>query len=537
MALSYNTGLAHVVARYLAMLNVPFTPGALTSRLQENPYYPSLYSIKNVLDKFNVPNEAFTLKQEHWKELQPPFITYIKNTESGKDFVLVTAITADSVSFIHQDNKIKTAKTNDFIANWEKLILVAEPVTTSGDPEYNENFIKEKTVARKKQWLWIGAAALAVFLVAGFFIGLTGTLLLPATLISMTKLAGVVIAVLLLLYETDKSIAFVKNICTAGRQTNCDAVLNSKASGIAGIKWSEAGFFYFAATTLFLFYPSLSFAEKIPWLAGAATLVSPYIVFSIYYQYKVVKQWCPLCLAVQGVLLLELIWAITVYWTSTAWPVLTLSFAAVIVTCLLLPVVAWFFIKPLIGTEKQTQQFKAAYRRLLYNPEQFNQLLEQQSQAPDGWQLLGITVGNPAAQNTIIKVCNPYCGPCAKAHPELEEIIQHNNNIKLKVIFTATVNEKDRSYNPVKHLLAVDAKKDAALTQRALDDWYNAEKKDYDFFAAKYPMNGELKQQDEKINAMDNWCREAGIAATPTIFVNGYQLPENYTISELKNIL
>jgi len=59
----------------------------------------------------------------------------------------------------------------------------------------------------------------------------------------------------------------------------------------------------------------------------------------------------------------------------------------------------------------------------------------------------------------------------------------------------------------------------------------------YESLAAKYPMNGKLKQQDAKIEAMRKWCDGAEIIFTPTIFVNGHRLPENYNVEELKNIL
>jgi len=49
-------------------------------------------------------------------------------------------------------------------------------------------------------------------------------------------------------------------------------------------------------------------------------------------------------------------------------------------------------------------------------------------------------------------------------------------------------------------------------------------------------MNGELKQQDAKVEAMKNWCRAAEIY-TPTFFVKGKHLPENYGVEELKIIL
>lgn len=75
------------------------------------------------------------------------------------------------------------------------------------------------------------------------------------------------------------------------------------------------------------------------------------------------------------------------------------------------------------------------------------------------------------------------------------------------------------------------------LPKQVLNNWYMADEKDYDLFAAKFPMNGELKQQDAKVDAMYNWCNEMKIEFTPTFFVNGHQLPENYNIKDLNIFL
>jgi uncharacterized protein YeaO (DUF488 family) len=89
----------------------------------------------------------------------------------------------------------------------------------------------------------------------------------------------------------------------------------------------------------------------------------------------------------------------------------------------------------------------------------------------------------------------------------------------------------------VKHLLAINEKKDDLQTQQALDDWYLADKKDYEVFSAKYPMNGELKNQEAQVEDMKTWCKEAGITHKPTLFINGKALPANYSINELKYVL
>ncbi len=87
------------------------------------------------------------------------------------------------------------------------------------------------------------------------------------------------------------------------------------------------------------------------------------------------------------------------------------------------------------------------------------------------------------------------------------------------------------------HFVALYKKENAELIQAALDDWYTAEKKDYNVFAEKYLLNGELQMQGEKLEAMSKWCKETGITFTPTFFINEHQLPEVYKIEDVQNLL
>jgi Protein-disulfide isomerase len=146
-------------------------------------------------------------------------------------------------------------------------------------------------------------------------------------------------------------------------------------------------------------------------------------------------------------------------------------------------------------------------------------------------------IGNPDAEYEIVKVCNPYCGPCAKAHPELDALIHSNPNIKVRIIFTATGEENDRRTLPVQHLLAIQERDGREQVQKAVDNWYMAETRDYTAFSNKYPMDGELKKQRYKIEDMHRWCQQMKITVTPTFFINGFQLPDSYRIEELKHIL
>ncbi len=543
MAENFNTNLINVATAYIKQLKISVTSSSLKQQLNENAYFPSLYSISDVFERFKIPHEVFKIDQEKIEKLSPPFIAYLNNQTTGKDFVLVTSINQNEVQYIADNKKTKKVSKKIFLKNWENIVLFAEAAENSGEKDYQVKHKKEVIANNKRNVIVIASILILLSTLYFFLHSLPDNFLLSASFLLIIKMMGLAATILLLVYEIDKSNAFVKSICTAGKQTNCAAVLQSRASKIfarkdssGGMSWGEAGFFYFASTFLFLLFPSVSSPNKIAVLSFANIFAAPYIVFSVYYQWKVLKQWCQLCLTVQAVLTAELTWSIINFWNR---PYLPNSYNALLTTiyCLLIPFTVWYIIKPLILKAKNEPVYKEAYKRLLYNPDTFNNLLRQQAQAPDGYQNMGIEIGNPKAENTIIKVCNPYCGPCAKAHPVLDEIVHHNENVKLKLIFTATNDKDDRRGIAARHLLAINANNNSLQTKQALHDWYLSERKDYDVFAAKYPLNGELKKQEIELEKMKEWCKEAEISFTPTLFINGYRLPADYKLEELKYIL
>lgn len=193
----------------------------------------------------------------------------------------------------------------------------------------------------------------------------------------------------------------------------------------------------------------------------------------------------------------------------------------------------WYSIKPLFLNLQGLKGDKRQYQRMKFNAEVFETLLAKQKKITAPTAGLGIVIGNPRAQHEIVKVCNPYCGPCAASHPKLEKLVQENPNIKARIIFNATIEEKDFRKDVVAHLLAVEAEGDAEKAKAALYTWYGMPNKELNILAAAYPVNGLTERQHEKIVAMDTWCRTVGIEYTPTFFVNGRELPRAYSLRDL----
>ncbi len=104
------------------------------------------------------------------------------------------------------------------------------------------------------------------------------------------------------------------------------------------------------------------------------------------------------------------------------------------------------------------------------------------------------------------------------SHVVIDELLSNNPDVQVRIIFAASSQPEDIRTPPVKHLLAIADKKDEGLLKQALDDWYLAPEKEYTRFAAQYPMNGALNMQDDKIKAMEQWCRQMEISIHARIF-------------------
>jgi uncharacterized membrane protein len=517
-----------IVAALLRGLKVNVSMDTINDILQSHPDYPSFLSISDSLNNWKVENLVIQTSAEKLSEIPTPFITSFKQGV----FVVVFEVLENELLIVNQQGKKETIAKNVFLSQWTENILVAEANEFSGEINNQQkiNTSNVKTVVYSLIPLGI--------LTSLFIPYLNGSITLLPTLYLLVKLIGLTASVLLLWYDLDKGNPLLKQICSGIQKANCGAVLNTKAATLGGmVTWSEVGFVYFAGSLLFSATAGIN--KVLPVLSIISLLALPYIIFSIYYQWKVAKQWCVLCLMVQAVLLAEGILVIAN--NSLSFSQTKEAFAnnfILALYALLIPSISWFLLKPLLKRLQIAKYEKRSYSMLKFNDDVFWSLLKNQPSIVDhSTSELGITIGNPNAKHTIIKVCNPYCGPCATAHPELEKIIELNPDVKAQIIFTATNQENDRGAKPVKHLLAIAEKGNEHTTHKALDDWYLAKEKNYDVFANKYPMNGELDKQTDKINQMKDWCEKVKIEYTPTIFIDGFLLPKGYQIKDINYFL
>ncbi|SKB27450.1 Peptidase C39 family protein [Parapedobacter luteus] len=537
-------GLSPVCQFLLNFFNIRFTNSQLSDFLNNHLESPSLLTIKDTLAEYGIDNAAIKKADYSYTDFETPFVCVIQRKDWNQArFTVVTTVDQGMISYLNPvDNKFVSIPLAEFEKMDKELILFMDGSNDRDEKNYQKNRQQEAIngIINQIPIYLLGVSLTITVLYLFSAANLTPQLYYVHIGYLLTSILSIGCAILPLLHDVDSHNPFVQEICgTGNKQVNCTAVLTSKGSSFLHISWSIWGFTYFTAffLSMSLFAnQSLIYVSIWPVLSF---IVSPYVIYSLYYQKLVVKQWCPLCLAVQAPLFLNLFLA-TFHLTKNN----TLAFGVegwyalftVIFLGLSILMAAYWAI-PLIKRRNDSKNYKKRWKKLLLHPDTFQVLLSKSNPITESVIDIGIVIGNPNARNEIIKVCNPYCGPCSKAHSELEHLINRNADVRLRTIFSASGADDDKRTAPAAHLLAIQQKYGEAIVRQSLDEWYLTPKKKYASFAKKYPMNGELKEQKGKIEEMRNWCDTMKIRVTPPLFINGRELPKHCRVTNLKSFL
>lgn len=531
----------------LKLLKVNVSRTTIKNEINDHPFPASLLSLSDVLNNYGVENIALNLVNNKIINIADPFIAQLNGINEDKEyFTVVRYINETNTQFFDPiKHQWLTEGTNDFLKRCTGLVLLVDPQENAGEIDYRINK-REETKTQLGKFITYLIIPFALFLTWAVAIFQSKTDLLFPFLFSVFTLSGAIISGLLIWFDLDEHNPFLQKICTSGKTADCNAIVKSKGGKIAGISWSIIGFNYFLAILLLLIITGITNPVSLFIISWVNVLSLPYVFFSVYYQWKVEKKWCKLCLAIQAVLLAQFVVALLGGWHNLS--ISSISAATIIqgIIALSLPLIISILVIPSLRIGKEKTDISRRYNKLKRDRFIFETLLKTQQALSYNRPELGITLGNPEANFKIIKVCNPYCSPCADAHKPIEQLLHTNPDLQVQIIYSASNSDEDFSAEPVKHFLAINENNDAELTKKALDDWYLAKSKDYSVFASKYPLDTELDRQKERVEEMSEWCAVEQIEGTPTFFVSigdddgntgFYKLPDIYSISDLKYLL
>ena len=95
------------------------------------------------------------------------------------------------------------------------------------------------------------------------------------------------------------------------------------------------------------------------------------------------------------------------------------------------------------------------------------------------------------------------------------------------------MDEKDPKSTVASHLLSLRSDQNDFSLKKALDDWYEQTTKNYEAWAEKHPVKEQIITT-EALEKQRAWCELTDITGTPTVFINGRKLPQNYQPEDIK---
>ena len=507
--------LINLVQRLLKKNRISFDKEELSFQIQSHPSYPSLHAITGVLDHFNIENVAadVPINKETLLQLPNCFIAQI-NTEQGKDLITAEKKGANYTIY-NTENKKEEISENDFLKKFTGIIVAVEQSEDSSQIKANSSITKN-----------IALSAL-VFLVSFLVYQNTTSLYVPVYLI--LSIVGIVISVAIIKQELGLKTTIGDAFCAGtDEKKDCDAVLTSKGAEIfKGYKLSDFSILYFTGLTLLTFLQTAN-----PAISYTISLVAiPVTLYSLYYQYAVVKKWCLLCLSIVGVL-----------WIQAVIPIITNTYITdvIITDVIVFGIVAlitwltWHYIKPLFTNLNQLKKEKIENVKFKRNYTLFESLLQKSpqlnTQIENGKE---IVFGNSNSNLEIVLVTNPFCGHCKPVHKHIEEIL-HRYHQNVKVIIRFNINATDKENKLViitSRLLEIYDKKGEVTCLEAMSEIY--EKGNTETWLKKWGNCNNINYYVSELEKGSNWCKENTINFTPEILINGKSFPKEYNRTDL----
>lgn len=514
-----DENIVAVVKRLIRLLKIKVSDASIEENLLSHPDFPSLFSISDCFDRWRIDNAALKLDRESFAELEAPFITSVRK-EDQMNFVVVTKITDAEVVVSFDDGKIRMPK-EDFFQVWSGSVLLAEKNDYSGENNFEEKKKQERLDSVGLVSLILGAGVLLLYVIINWRVYSWQSIS-----VGIIYILGIMVSALLVSIQNGSSNI---DICKHGDKSDCNLVLSSNSSHIFGISLSEIGIFFFSFNFIILSYASGDIHSNYFSILGIISLISlPFTLFSIYYQWKVVKSWCILCLSVQVMLWLNFI--LTYKYIDLTNPIFGAITDSLLVAFLLGCI--QLGLTPILKKSKEYKKWKFQYLQLKTNKELFLNHLRGQPPMPKLHRNpKALVLGNPLAEHTITIITNPFCEPCAKRHKELEEVLRSSEKIKIEMIFYASTG---KSQQVAQHFLSLYYS--GKNVSEALDFWYGKNGRDFASLKKVFP-SPQNDQYLEEVEQHYQWCIDSKIPHTPFLYINSFQAPTSYNIEEVSLLL
>jgi len=504
-----------IVQKLLSKNNISYDKKELSFQIQSHPSFPSLHAITGVLNHFNIENVAAEVPsdEETLAQLPNAFIAEI-NTDGATQLATISTKNGKTYTIYTDNHKEEKLTKAEFLKQFTGIIVAVEK-TKQDEKSSGNGAIKE----------------LVIFSLISI---LTATLLvmretdLQFYLFLGSTVAGIIASYSILKQELGQGSLIGDAFCSSNTiRKDCNVVLDSGgAKIIKGHKLSDLSIIYFVGQLIILFLTS-----NFQLLFFISLLALPVTFYSIYYQHKIVKTWCTLCLTIVGILWLQVTLGILQLDTQFSFPV---NIPSVIMAVLgfISTYLIWHFTKPLVSELIELKHEKVQFTKFKRNFDLFNSLLQKSSRINTEIFIDDeILLGNIDADLEIVVVTNPFCGHCKPAHELVNNMLKrYKDIIKVIIRFNVPVQNPDmKSVIVSERLLELDKLEGTEICKQAMNDIYGT--MDYEEWLLKWNKAASSQLTTLKTNV--SWCQNNDLNFTPEILINGKSYPVEYERTDL----
>jgi len=479
----------------------------LNLQLLSHPEYPSLKSITDTLDYFEIENLAATVPKEALSQMPASFLSLIKT--DANDEVVLTEKKRGMVQITYANDKKEKVTEAVFTERWTGTIVAVEA-------------LEKKANTKAVQ------TALPYFIVAA--VASTNVLLnfsLSYLLYTALTLVGLYISILIVREDLGIKSKAVAKVCGAiSKNSTCGDVITTTGNKLFGIiSLSDASFAFFAG--LFLVLSSIGFHHTT--LLGLSLAGLPVVLYALYRQGVVLKKWCALCLIIAGIIVLQTGLLLAMF--DFSWELNT-GYIAKAIGIFLLIYIAWMYCKSYWESHEKLATTETDFLKFKRNPALFKKLLEEKSVLntkviPEP---LRLVFGNPNGAIKLQGVTNPLCGFCTAAFESYDKLMHtYGNDISLEFIFNVPDDAENKSTQIASKLVDLyieDPKKaytalKAWFADRDIEEWHK------NFGHSKNPKVVDI------LNSHREWCNINDVHYTPASILNDNFFPQTYEIKDL----
>lgn len=500
---------------YLEKENITIDKSEFLFQIQSHPDYPSLLSISDTLRFFNIENGAIHIAVSEIELLPNRFVTLLKEDDNEPQFCFVER--KSNKYYYTIDKKTSEISKTSLESRWNGVVLLAERL------EFGEQKMK------KNKLTWVLALLCIVLFLLTLFQFETN---LGTKLFFLFPTLGFLFSLAALKDLIGTKSELINNFCNITSSTSCTIIVNSdKWKFFKFINFSDLSmvffmsqFFGLTASILVGNYDAFFSIQEILLFASI-----PFILLSLYYQKIVEKKWCPICLVIITIIILELVYLILNTNNS-----LKISFKSFVVFgfVYLGIVLIWTVLKKNLKQQKDLKEFQFESNRFMRNYEIFKNTLVSKNKIELAYS--PIILGNKESNTEITIITSPFCGHCKQVHEILDKILSINKeNLKVKLLINADIDAiDDEKKTFFRILMSIYLVKGETAFLEALHYWFN--NKNLKNWTNIYNLTFENEKIDAIYRLQNLWCITNNTFSTPAIFLNGYKYPRSYKRENLE---